>query len=83
MNNTRPLIMKMQSILGNGRMEIVMDSGNRSGEMALFTRVNGRITKPMEREGSSMLMVMFMKEIGLTIEPMDMACILFMMEHNM
>src|SRR5688572_24404416 len=55
----------------------------RFGLMAAGTKVTGRETRQMGEVGSSMLMVMFMKEIGSMIKQMAMVSILTWMGPNM
>ena len=48
---------------------------DKFGQMAPCMRAGGRITKPMEKVDSSMLMEMFMMANGLMIKLMDLVCI--------
>jgi hypothetical protein len=55
----------------NGRMANVTEKGNRSGQMDHSMKAHGKITQPMDRGDSSMLMEMRTKAIGLMIELAD------------
>lgn len=53
------------------------------GRMVQNMKDNGKTIKLMVMENSGILMVTFMKEIGLMIRPMDMEYIYIQMEQNM
>ena len=59
-----------------------MEQEPNNGKTVLNTLANGNLTKPVDKENSGMLMVIFLKGLGLTIKRTDSVFILTKMEQN-
>lgn len=56
----------------SGKGTFVKAVENKHGQMELVMKECGKITKPMDKEPSGILMEIFLVESGKKIKPMDM-----------
>jgi len=93
MNQTSPTELNTGHLLNSKTMPDTTENGfqgkiselekeNKFGQMVRCMKGGGRITKPMVWEDLSMLMVMFMMEIGLMIRHTDLGCTVILMEQS-
>jgi len=59
------------SMMENGLVDLEMDMESKNGRMVLDMKVSGEIIELMAKENLLTLMVMFMRENGLMIRPME------------